>query len=145
YDFTAFRVTRLNTNGSLDSSFIASDLNADSIAVQSDGKVLLGGLIETLNGTNRNYGIVRLNSNGSLDTGFNSGTNAADVVNPVVVQPDGKVLIGIGGIARLNANGTLDTSFNKTEVNGYVISIALQSDGKVLLGGGFDTVNGANR
>jgi uncharacterized delta-60 repeat protein len=146
YDFTAFRVTRLNTNGSLDSSFFAStNWNADSIAVQSDGKVLLGGLIETLNGTNRNYGIVRLNSNGSLDTGFNSGTNAADVVNPVVVQPDGKVLIGIGGIARLNANGTLDTSFNKTEVNGYVISIALQSDGKVLLGGGFDTVNGANR
>jgi hypothetical protein len=49
-------------------------------------------------------------------------------------------------IARLNANGSLDTSFNPgTGADGSVRAIALQSDGKVLIGGDFITVNGVVR
>ena len=44
-----------------------------SVAVQPDGKVLIGGDFTTVNGTNRN-GIARLNADGSLDSSFNPGT-----------------------------------------------------------------------
>jgi uncharacterized delta-60 repeat protein len=85
--------------------------------------------------------------------GFDPNANATVYV--VVVQPDGKILIGgdfttlspNGGgavtrnkIARLNSDGTLDTAFNPN-ANGSVVSIAVQADGKILAGGDF---NGAN-
>ena len=150
-------IFRLNSDGSWDTNFIASTDwggGVTSIAVQSDGKVLIGGYLETWNGTNRNYGIVRLNSNGSLDTGFNMGINATWYIYSVVVQPDGKALVGgfnasgngDGIIVRLNTDGSLDTSFNPgSGANWYVDSIALQSDGKVLMGGSFTTIHGTNR
>ena len=77
--------------------------------------------------------------------------NANGTVRVVVVQPDGKILIGgdfttlspNGGaavtrnhIARLNPDGTLDTAFNPN-ANGTVYSIAVQADGKILVGGAF--------
>src|SRR5947209_6706449 len=76
--------------------------------------------------------------------------NANGNVYVVVVQPDGKILIGgtfttvLGvarnNIARLNPDGTLDTAFNPN-ANSYVGSIAVQADGKILAGG---TFNGAS-
>ena len=77
--------------------------------------------------------------------------NANGTIRVVVVQPDGKILIGgdfttlspNGGaavtrnhIARLNPDGTLDTAFNPN-ANGTVYSIAVQADGKILVGGVF--------
>ena len=133
------------------------------MAVQADGKVLLGGNFTTLqpNGaasaTTRNH-IARVNADGTLDTGFNP--NANDYVYSVAVQADGKVLLGgdfttlqpngaaspttRNRIARVNADGTLDTGFNPN-ANGTVYSVAVQADGKVLLGGNFTTLqpNGA--
>jgi hypothetical protein len=75
---------------------------------------------------------------------------------PSRCNPDGKVLIGgeftsVNGtnqnsIARLNADGSLDSSFNPgTGANGRVFAIALQPDGKVLIGGDFLTANGVLR
>ena len=126
-----------------------------AVAMQPDGKVLVGGQFTAVNGTNRNN-IARLNANGSLDSSFNPGTGANGNVSSVVVQSDGKVLIGgyfttINGtnrnrIARLNANGSLDLSFNPgTGADDVVRSIALQPDGNVLIGGDFDIVNGVAR
>jgi uncharacterized delta-60 repeat protein len=126
-----------------------------AVAVQPDGKVLIAGLFTTVNGTNRNS-IARLNADGSLDGSFNPGTGVNGTVSSVALQLDGKVLIGgsftsVNGtnrnnIARLNANGSLDGSFDPgTGANGIVRSIALQSDGKVLIGGDFTTVNGMVR
>ena len=74
----------------------------------------------------------------------------------MAVQPDGKILIGgyftsVGGvsrnkIARLNADGTLDISFDPGDgANNSVNSVALQSDGKILIGGDFTTVGGVSR
>ena len=85
--------------------------------------------------------------------------NANGVVRVVVVQPDGKILIGgdftmlspNGGvavtrnrIARLNPDGTVDTAFNPN-ASGRVLSIAVQADGKVLAGGSFTSIGEQTR
>ena len=80
--------------------------------------------------------------------------NANGVVLAVVVQQDGKILLGgsfttILGvtrnhIARLNQDGTLDTGFNP-DANGWVRSIALQADGKILVGGDLVNIGGQTR
>jgi hypothetical protein len=86
--------------------------------------------------------------------GFDPGAN--DAVAAIAVQADGKILVGgdfttLGGggtgtttrnnIGRLNADGSLDTSFNPG-ANGTVIAIAVQADGKILVGGDFTTLGG---
>ncbi len=152
------QVVRLNADGSLDNSFNAGTGNNSSInavALQSDGKVLIGGVFTAANGTSRTN-LARLNANGSLDSSFNPGAGANGSVNSLAAQSDGKVLIGgyfttINGtnrnhIARLNANGSLDSSFNPgTGTDDAVRAIAVQPDGNVLIGGDFTTINGVAR
>ncbi|MBU0568898.1 delta-60 repeat domain-containing protein [bacterium] len=124
--------------------------SVESIAVQTDGKILVGGTFATIGGyfsiiggKTRNY-IARLNPDGTPDAGFNPNVN--DGIRSVVVQPDGKILIGggftkIAGktrnyIARLNPDGTLDITFDPSpNVNGSIHSIAVQPDGKIFVGG----------
>jgi uncharacterized delta-60 repeat protein len=122
-----------------------------SLAVQADGKILVGGFFRTLGGQSRNY-IGRLNADGTLDPSFNPGANS-DVLS-LAVQVDGKILVGgallnLAGqsrhhIGRLNANGTLDPSFNPG-ADSTVISLAVQADGKILVGGYFSTMGGQSR
>jgi hypothetical protein len=64
-----------------------------AVAVQPDGKVLIGGDITAINGTNRQH-IARLQANGSLDNSFNPGTGPDARVRSIVLQPDGKMVIG---------------------------------------------------
>ena len=154
-------IARLNSDGSLDASFNpgtgvgGSPHWVKSVAMQLDGKVLLGGWFSSINGTMRN-GIARLNADGSLDGSFNPGTGTDGNVASIALQPDGKVVLGgdfttVNGttrnrIARIHSNASLDTSFNPgTGVEGSVRSIALESDGDVLIGGNFLTVNGVLR
>ena len=156
-------IARLNANGTLDTSFSpgtgvgGSYVGVNSVAIQADSKVLVGGLFETFNGTNRNN-IARLNDDGSLDSSFDPGTGVNAAVLSVATQADGKVLIGGDfatvsgtnrGIARLNGDGSLDSTFNPgTGLGGYsprVSSVAVQTDGKVFIGGYFTAVNGTNR
>jgi uncharacterized delta-60 repeat protein len=151
-------IARLNANGSLDSSFIpaiAVQTLLRCMAVQTDGRVLIGGHLANFYGTGREF-IMRLKANGSLDSTFNPGTGANNNVTSVAIQPDGKSLIGgtfgsyneigRGRIARLNADGGLDATFNPgTGANSNVTSIAIQPDGKVLIGGTFTTFNGTGR
>jgi uncharacterized delta-60 repeat protein len=142
--------------GALDTTFATGDGANDSvqsIAVQSDGKMLIAGAFTTFDGTSRN-GIARLNADGTLDSSFlNSMAGANGVVNTVGLQTDGKILIGgdfnsVNGqtrnrIARLNSNGTLD-SFNPSS-DGAVNVILIQTDGKILVGGTFALLGGATR
>ncbi|MCX6878652.1 MAG: choice-of-anchor D domain-containing protein [Verrucomicrobia bacterium] len=100
---TRNRIARLNADGSLDAGFNpgASDW-VDSLAVQADGKILVGGFFTTLGGLARNH-IARLNADGSLDAGFNPNTDWS--VYSVALQADGKILIGggfttVGGVRR---------------------------------------------
>lgn len=147
-------IGRLNADGSLDTSFNPNcGATVEAIAIQPDGKILIGGQFMTVGGVAR-LRIARLNADGTLDAGFNPGADSN--VSALVVQPDGKILVGgsfsmlgdLGGggggpatatrgkIARLNADGSLDTAFNPG-ANNTVQTMTLQSDGKIVVGGGF--------
>ena len=122
-----------------------------ALAVQSDGKIVVGGDFTTLGGQTRNR-IGRLNADGTLDTTFNPGANNA--VYALAVQSDGKIVVGgnfttLGGqtrnyIGRLKADGTLDATFNPN-ANNDVYALAVQSDGKIVVGGPFTTLGGQTR
>ena len=123
-------------------------------AVQPDGKILVGGNFRFANGT-QVRGVVRLNPDGALDTSFNTGgSGSSGTVFEIVVQDDGKILIGGGfssyngiavkGLARLNSDGSLDTTFNvggsgvfSPGSGGFyqVRSIVVLADGKILAAG----------
>lgn len=156
------RVVRLDTSGALDPDF-APGSGANSIVftttIQPDGKVLIGGVFTTFNDTARSC-IARLHPDGRLDTDFdplsgvNGGTGSS--VNAMLLQPDGRILIGgdftgyqgtpKGKITRINADASLDTSFHPGGIallGGQVRSMALQPDGKVLVGGDFNAFNGS--
>ena len=154
--YSSYLLARFNRDGSRDTNFasyIAINGSVNAVAIQTDGKLLVGGDFSTVHGTNR-AGIARLNADGSLDNSFNPAAGISGV-SSIALQPDGKVLIGVGsyvvsgtnrfGIARLNANGSLDSSFNPGTGALGVSSVALQANGKVLIGGDFTTVNGTNR
>ncbi len=147
-------IGRLNADGTLDPSFNpGANSGVDSLALQADGKILVGGTFTTLGGQSRNS-IGRLNADGTVETGFNPGADYA--VESLALQPDGKILVGgafttLGGqscgcIGRLNADGALDPSFNPgaggVDYCTYVCSLALQADGKILVGGYFTTLGG---
>ena len=152
------RVIRLTGNGSKDTSFnIGTGFNANvySITILSDANVLIGGNFATFNSNIENY-LVELNFNGTKDTSFNLGSGFNNNVDKVLVQTDGKILAAgtfeaYGNernpyIIRLNSNGTKDTSFNTgTGFNGNIVTMALQTDGKIIAGGFFNSVNGNSR
>src|SRR5262249_44153180 len=148
---------RLNPDGTVDTSFDPkANLTVSSLASQSDGRILIGGRFTALapNGgasVTRNY-LARLNVDGSIDAAFNP--NPSRLLGAIAVQADDKILIGgefstltpNGGasvarshMARLNPDGTVDTAFNPSP-NAFVRVIALQSDGRILLGGGFTSL-----
>ena len=143
-------IARLNADGSLDTTFdpgTGADNYVLGLAIQSDGKILIGGAFTTYNGTGRNS-IARLNADGSLDTSFDPGAGANGFGYALAIQADGKILIGgdftsydgtgRNRIARLNADGSLDTSFDPgTGADNYPVALAIQPDGKILIGGGF--------
>jgi uncharacterized delta-60 repeat protein len=142
-------LVRVNQNGSLDNTFnpvCATTGQVNSIALQPDGKIIIGGIGLNYSGTPRNY-LVRLNMDGSLDTSFNiSGIGPNDHIEVISTQQDGKIIIsgeltqynGINRnrIARLNSDGTLDETFNRTSL-GIVYAIHIQLDGKILIGTNF--------
>jgi uncharacterized delta-60 repeat protein len=159
-------IARLNSNGSLDTDFdpgagVSGALfsSVKSIAVQGDGKVIIGGAFTSVNGAARTN-IAQLHTDGSVDNGFNPRVDVAGAgvlagVNSLAVQSDGKIVIGgdftgINGIARtnisrLNSNGSLDTTFNPGTLDFAVNSLAVQSNGKIVIGGFFTRVSGATR
>jgi uncharacterized delta-60 repeat protein len=148
------RIVRLNVNGSTDNSFnVGTGLNdeARGVVVQSDGKIIVVGRFTSYNGTARNR-IVRINSDGTDDNTFNIGTGFDDVATKAAIQSDGKIVV-IGGftsfngttrnrVARLNSDGTLDTTFDVgAGPSNSPEAVAIQSDGKILLGGTFTSFN----
>ena len=151
------KIIRLNYDGTVDYSFnIGTGVNignVEKILIDANGKILVAGTISEYNGVTT-YNIIRLLPNGTLDTTFNSsGTGADGNISNAIIQPDNKIIIvglfnsynGVtkNSVARLNADGTLDTTFNTATnpgtTSGSVASVALQSTGKVIIGGYFTT------
>lgn len=164
-DFTSYngtainRVARLNTNGSLDAGFTVgtgANFLVTCVAVQSDGKILIGGYFNNYNGS-LVVALARLNSNGTLDTGYNfGGSGLNNAVAAISLQPDGKALVGgfftnyngtgRNRIMRVNTDGSLDTGFDPgTGANNTVLAFAQQSNGAIIVGGDFTTFSGAAR
>lgn len=155
-------LARLNADGTLDTTFImstgftnASTATVTAIKVQSDGKILVGGNFTNALGSVIT-GLARLNSNGTLDSSVNLGLDGS--VQTIVLQSDGKILVGgsfvtasattSSRLVRLNTAGTVDSSFIMTTGFGATVnSVAVQSDGKILVGGEFTNAQGttANR
>jgi uncharacterized delta-60 repeat protein len=135
-------LARLRNDGSLDESFVsAARAGVRCLALQPDGKILLGGdIVLTVDGMNYS-GMARLNPDGTADTAFHPFFDST--VRCLALQPDGKILaggsfthVGTGTayrIARLNPDGTRDAFAGGTAFN--INSIAVQPDGKILAGG----------
>ena len=163
-------VVRLLPTGALDSGFqtgtgftltgsVASGLNAlsssPSLLLQPDGKLLVSALADNYNGTPIGR-FVRLLPTGALDPNFDNLTNNISGVSQVL--PNGQLLASgsfpaVAGpparprttVARLNADGTRDlTFFPRPQGPGIVYALARQADGKLLIGGEFDEVNGTD-
>jgi len=155
------RMLRLNADGTLDTAYMAAmgaGPNGTTYhgCLQSDGKAVVCGSLTVFNGIS-SPGLARINTDGTLDAAFsaNLGTGGNATVWGVAQQADGKLLVGgsfttWNGVAanrlvRLNVDGTPDVTYNTslgTAFNGQVASIAVQSNGWIIVAGGFTTFNG---
>ena len=147
-------LARLNPDGAIDSGFNPGQGASGSVRTltrEASGRLLIGGLFTNYNNVVRNF-IARLNLDGTLDESFNPGAGTDNPVYSIVVQADQKVLLGgdfasfngvnQSSLVRLQTNGVIDASFDiGTGANGTVYALALQSDGKILVGGDFTTFN----
>ena len=161
-----FSVARYNTDGSLDTTFngtgkVTTDFfggldGARAVAIQSDGKIVVGGFAN--NGATAGFALARYNSDGSLDTSFNGNGKVftdfgvTSVSSGLAIQSDGKIVAAgyvaqSGGlddfaVARYNPNGSLDTSFSGDGKvtfdfgsDDFANAVAIQADGKIVVAG----------
>lgn len=150
-----FFLARYNENGSLDTTFstdgivtttIGTASFAMDLAIQPDGKIIASGGF--ISGT-ANLALARYNTDGNLDTTFDTdgivtttiATSSVANKQAVALQTDGKIIVtGPLALARFNTNGALDSTFNggtiATTIGGGLFhNLALQADGKVIVGG----------
>ena len=162
-------VARYHVDGSLDNNFgdggkvntnLGTITEGNSVATQSDGKIVVGGSYN--NGTNYDFLTLRYDTSGNLDNTFQGGgivntdfNNSNDHGSAVAIQQDGRIII-VGtsgndfGVARFNTDGSPDNTFNSTgkitidfgNFQDFGSSIAIQSDGKIIIGG--SSSNGIN-
>ena len=149
---TRNRIARLNPDGTLDTAF-NPNANDDvyAIAVQTDGKIIIGGRFTMIGAQTRNH-LARLDAATGAADSFNP--NANDLVRCITLQADGKILAGgvftsAGGqvrnrIVRLDpANGLADTW--NANASSSVFSIAIAPGGRIVAGGQFTTIGGQTR
>jgi uncharacterized delta-60 repeat protein len=153
------RLMRLNSNGSQDLTYNTGvGLNSFPFTVlaRANGKIFVTGLFTTYSGSAINY-IMQTNSNGSRDTSFNVGTgfNAGTVGYTAVTQSDDKLIVGgsftsysgstSNRLVRINTDGTRDSTFNVGNgPNNIASAVAMQSDGKIIVGGQFTSYSGSS-
>jgi uncharacterized delta-60 repeat protein len=154
------RLARLFPDGTLDTSFGTGSSGSGAsisgtvytVAVDSDGRVVIGGEFSAYSENNSRNNVARLNPDGAVDGSFVPTNTIEGNVLALAVQTNNAVVIG-GNFssgtfpswnARLNPDGTTDTSF-ASYPNGAVYAVAIQPDGRILIGGNFTTVDGAPR
>ncbi len=146
-----------SSNGKVTTDFVSADDYGRAVAIQPDGKIVAAGYSGS--GSNSDFALVRYNTDGSLDTSFGSGGTvtqdiaANDLAHAITIQKDQKIVVaGYSGsgvsrdfaLIRCNTDGSLDASFGSggivtTDIGGgaadHGYAIALQSDGKIVVGG----------
>lgn len=185
-DSDNFTLIKYNSNGTFDNTFgiegkVITDYynlfpnqnfsgNITALKLQNDGKIVVIGVLTGLNLAANHTILSRYNSDGSLDSGF--GINGIVFIdyfysysnqNTLLIQPDGKIIIGDINrifinptttysdfkIHRYNNDGSIDDTFGTDGVtitsfgNGFSSTncIALQPDGKIIVAGGFSTTS----
>ena len=169
------RIIRLNLDGTKDISFntgIGFDgsnqsITVNSIVIQNDGKIIIGGNFRYTYAGNNSYRqrLMRVNTDGTLDTSFNvgkgiNGTSVAGTegyfINSIALVPNNKIVLGgvftnyndneVSNIVRLNSNGSFDPTFNSgTAFNNNVYKIIYQQDiDKLIVTGRFTSYNSIN-
>ena len=160
-----FALARLNSNGTLDTTFggdgrtvtdFGGDEEGNAVAIQQDGKIVVAGASE--DASSEDFALARYNLNGSLDTSFSlDGKHTthfpgyASQACGVVIQPDGKIVavgfIEIGetddfALVRYKTNGWLDKTFSgdgkvTTDfgIDSMAMAVALQSNGRIIAAG----------
>ncbi|GEO05700.1 hypothetical protein AAE02nite_33640 [Adhaeribacter aerolatus] len=162
-DKARISLARLNSNGTLDESFNPAVDRGAALrmfyqpgANQNAGKIILAGTLRfTEPGGQSFYKVIsRLNPDGSLDNGFALDEKAFTSFNSLALLPDAKILLSgrLGAndpskLFRLDADGHIETSFNVPlhDANERILAIAPQTDGKIIIGGSFTTVNGTSQ
>ena len=154
-------LVRLNANGSVDATFSAGAglafgaAFATAVAVQPDGKILVGGDFPTFNNQPAN-GLVRLTATGAPDPSFTSPLLGNSLVENLLVQPDGNILVNgyltlasgttpYVGLARLLPTGAPDPGFvtslfdeGEVTTNFADAAVLLQPDNRILVSGSFE-------
>ncbi len=120
-------------------------------------RLIIVGRFTSFNGVPRKY-VARILANGSIDNTFTSPAFNSGYIYSLKLVDDNKIMVGgvftisdgattVQNVARLNSDGSLDTSFNpgigSRGANGPVHALAIQSDGKILVGGNFTQFNNA--
>jgi uncharacterized delta-60 repeat protein len=159
---TRNRIARLNTDGSLDTTFnVGTGFNSYTTGafLDNNGKIYVIGNFTSYNGNTGRVRIIRLNSDGSIDSGFNAGggfTGAGAVPIDLVVDSDNNIYVtgyfttykgesGNNRIIKILENGEKDTSFNTgsgLNSGNQPSRIYITSDNKVFVIGFFTEYNG---
>jgi len=153
-------IARLLPSGALDRGWVPASTSVgasiNTLAVQPDGKILIGGNFTTLSNQPRR-GLARLNADGSLDSSLGDimpNISPSPTVNALALQPDGKFWVGgnffaFGGhnyVVRLNADGTLDPTLPSLGLEafarGTVNALRLTEDGRLWVAGPSVSVGG---
>jgi uncharacterized delta-60 repeat protein len=146
---------RLNTDGTKDTTFnigtgfynrMADAVNVvQTIVVQSDGKILVGGNFERFRSLDQEN-LIRLNADGTKDTSLDIGSGFSSNVYSITLQPDGKILVGGAfssyqgvprkKLIRLNTDGSADNSFDEglTFEDCFVYCTIMENDGTIIVG-----------
>jgi uncharacterized delta-60 repeat protein len=148
----------LNTNGYWTSYTPEESLISPILVGGAFTSYNIGSPTNTITNASR---IIRLNSDGSVDNTFTMGTGFGGSFYVLVIarQTDGKILVGgdfptynnitASKIIRLNTDGSIDNAFTYgsafTGINDEVVTIKIQTDGKILIGGAFTSYNGTTR
>ena len=169
----SFGVARFTSDGTLDTSFDGSGVaidgwgdevnHATSVAIQSDGAIVVAGYDGCLSDDDVDLDLVRFLPNGSLDTNFgvggqiNGANQPAGAAWSVALQPNNMIVVGGAfaaaegdrmdfGLARFNVNGTIDDSFGTLDSgvatqdlgganNSAVAALAIQTNGEIVAAG----------
>lgn len=146
--------------GRVTTALAGSDVVAEDVAIQSDGKVVTAGWMRTGSAfpPTMSFLVARYDVGGTLDQTFGNGGIATATVgsgsgaNALAIQADGKIVVGGStfdwpgsfALARFNTDGSLDQTFgdggtvitNIGQANNAIRALAIQGDGKIVAAGG---------